>query len=164
VWHRGTGARSRRSETITIDPVISRRTQSCSATTKESSMRSEIAPIIAALIGANFLVSAPAVMAQSETPQPQQVAPSTTISDQKLDQAAAAIQQVNDVQRDYQQKLDSTAPADRPRVASEGNAALTKAVTDHGLSVEEFNSIMTVAQNDPTVRAKLLQRLHNPQQ
>jgi Domain of unknown function (DUF4168) len=127
-------------------------------------MRSEIAPIIAALIGANFLVSAPVVMAQSETPQQQQVAPSTAISDQKLDQAAAAIQQVNDVQRDYQQKLDSAAPADRPRVASEGNAALTKAVTDQGLSVEEFNSIMTVAQNDPSVRAKLLQRLHDPQQ
>ena len=126
-------------------------------------MRSEIAPVIAALIGANLLVS-PVVMAQSETPQQQQAAPSTAISDRKLDQAAAAIQQVNDVQRDYQQKLSSAAPADRPRVASEGNAALTKAVTDHGLSVEEFNSIMTVAQNDPTVRAKLLQRLHNPQQ
>jgi len=126
-------------------------------------MRSEIAPVIAALIGANLLVS-PVVMAQSETPQQQQAAPSTAISDRKLDQAAAAIQQVNDVQRDYQQKLSSAAPADRPRVASEGNAALTKAVTDHGLSVEEFNSIMTVAQNDPSVRAKLLQRLHNPQQ
>jgi Domain of unknown function (DUF4168) len=124
-------------------------------------MRSEVAPVIAALIGANLLVS-PVVMAQSETPQ-QQAAPSTAISDRKLDQAAA-IQQVNDVQRDYQQKLSSAAPADRPRVASEGNAALTKAVTDHGLSVEEFNSIMTVAQNDPSVRAKLLQRLHNPQQ
>ena len=92
------------------------------------------------------------------------MAPSAAISDQKLDQTAAAIQQVNDVQRDYQQKLDSAAPADRPRVASEGNAALTKAVTDHGLSVEEFNSIMTVAQNDPTLRAKLLQRMHNPQE
>ena len=126
-------------------------------------MRSEIAPVIAALIGANLLVS-PVVMAQSETPQQQQAAPSTAISDRKLDQAAAAIQQVNDVQRDYQQKLSSAAPADRPRVASEGNAALTKAVTDHGLSVEEFNSIMTVAQNDPSVRAKLLQRLHSPQQ
>jgi hypothetical protein len=125
-------------------------------------MRSAIAPIIAALIGANCLMSAPIVMAQSEAPQPRQVAPSAAISDQKLDQAAAAIQQVNDVQRDYQQKLDSAAPADRPRVASEGNAALTKAVTDHGLSVEEFNSIMTVAQNDPSVRAKLLQRLHEP--
>ena len=131
---------------------------------QEKPMRSEIAPIVAALIGVTFLMSAPVGMAQSGTPQQRQVAPSTAISDQKLDKAAAAIQQVNDVQRDYQQKLDSAAPADRPRVASEGNAALTKAVTDHGLSVEEFNSIMTVAQNDPTVRAKLLQRLHSPQQ
>jgi hypothetical protein len=127
-------------------------------------MRPEIAPIIAAVIGANFLVSPSTVMAQSETPQQRQVAPSTAISDQKLDEAAAAIRQVNDVQLNYQQKLDAAAPADKPRVASEGNAAVTKAVTDHGLSVDEFTSIMTVAQNDPTVRAKLLQRLRAPQQ
>jgi carbonic anhydrase/acetyltransferase-like protein (isoleucine patch superfamily) len=93
-------------------------------------MRPEIAPIIAALIGANFLVSPSAVVAQNETPQQRQVARSTAISDQKLDKAAAAVQQVNDVQRDYQQKLESAAPADRPRVANEGNAALAKAVTD----------------------------------
>jgi hypothetical protein len=63
------------------------------------------------------------------------------------------------VQRSYQQKLDSAAPADRPRIASEG-----KAVTDHGLSVDEFTSIVTITQNDPAVRAKLLQRLNTPQQ
>jgi Domain of unknown function (DUF4168) len=128
-------------------------------------MRPEIAPIIAALIGASCLVSPSAVIAQNDMPQSQQVAPPTAaISDQKLDEAAAAIQQVDDVQRNYQQKLASAAPADRPQIASEGNAAITKAVTDHGLSVDEFNSIMTVAQNDPTVRAKLVQRLHTSQQ
>jgi hypothetical protein len=34
-----------------------------------------------------------------------------------------------------------------------------KAVTDQGLSVEEYTSIMVVAQNDPMVRQKILQRL-----
>jgi hypothetical protein len=32
-------------------------------------------------------------------------------------------------------------------------------VTDHGLSVEEYNSIIKVAQNDAQVRQKILQRV-----
>ena len=73
------------------------------------------------------------------------------------------MKQVTDLQRDYRQKIDAAAPADKPRLASEGNAALKKAVNDHGLSVDEYNQILTVAQNDPTVRAKLMQRLTGAQ-
>jgi hypothetical protein len=36
---------------------------------------------------------------------------------------------------------------------------LEKAVTDQGLSVDEYNSIIRTAQNDPTVREKLTQRI-----
>jgi hypothetical protein len=35
----------------------------------------------------------------------------------------------------------------------------TNAVTDQGLSVAECTAIMQVAQNDPAVREKILQRL-----
>jgi hypothetical protein len=41
----------------------------------------------------------------------------------------------------------------------EANSALTRAVTDQGLSVEEYTAIMVIAQNDPQVREKILQRL-----
>jgi predicted ATPase with chaperone activity len=127
-------------------------------------MRPLITPLVAGLVGAGILVAAPAVMAQSQTPQSPQAAPSSNISDQKLDAAAAAIQQMADVRQDYQQKIDAASDADKPRLESEGTAALKKVVTDHGLSVDEYNSIITVAKNDPAVRAKLMQRLHAPQQ
>ena len=78
-------------------------------------------------------------------------------------ECVAAMKQVTDLQRDYRQKIDAAAPADKPKLASEGNAALKKAVNDHGLSVDEYNQILTVAQNDPTVRAKLMQRLTGAQ-
>jgi hypothetical protein len=45
---------------------------------------------------------------------------------------------------------------------NEASEALEKAVTDQGLSVEEFNSIMEVAQNDPGVREKMRQRIRAP--
>jgi hypothetical protein len=37
--------------------------------------------------------------------------------------------------------------------------AIEKAVTDQGLSVEEYDSILKVAQNDPEVRDKIRQRI-----
>jgi len=37
--------------------------------------------------------------------------------------------------------------------------ALAKAITDQGLSVEEYDSILEVAQNDPEVREKIRQRI-----
>jgi hypothetical protein len=43
---------------------------------------------------------------------------------------------------------------------SPANDALTKAVADHGLLVDEYSSIL---QNNPEVRGKLLQRIRPPQ-
>ena len=37
--------------------------------------------------------------------------------------------------------------------------AMRKAVTDQGLSVDEYDSILEVAQNDPGVREKIRQRI-----
>jgi hypothetical protein len=81
------------------------------------------------------------------------------ISDQKLDQAAAAMARVNSVHKSYQQKLTQTPPDEQDRVLAEANNALQKAVTDQGLSVDEYNTITKTAQNDPAVRDRLLQRL-----
>lgn len=125
-------------------------------------MRPAITPLAAALMGVGVLLAAPAASAQGGPAQPPTASPQ--ISDQKLDATAAAMQQVTQLQRRYQAKIQTAAPADKERLASEGNAALQKAVTDHGLSVQEYNSILTVAQNDANVRAKLLQRLRPPQQ
>jgi hypothetical protein len=84
---------------------------------------------------------------------------SKAIPEQKLNAAAAALQQVAILLPDFQQKLAAAAPSDKQRVADEANDALSKAVTDQGLSVEEYNSIMMEAQNDPDVRDKIRQRL-----
>src|SRR5205823_9583975 len=81
------------------------------------------------------------------------------ISDQKLDAAAAAIEQVATLKQDYQQRIAAAAPSDKERILNEAVNALAKAVTDQGLSVEEYDSILEVAQNDPDVREKIRQRI-----
>ena len=45
------------------------------------------------------------------------------------------------------------------RASNEGGQALTKAVTDQGLSVEEYTEILRMAQNNPAVREKILMRI-----
>jgi hypothetical protein len=130
-------------------------------------MRPRLIQVLAAT--ALVLAWAPAATAQSSKPdssspgaaQPAQPAqPSPAISDQKLDQAAAALQQVVSLQKQYRERLAQTSDAsDKEKLVAEANTALTKAVTDQGLSVEEYSSIIQVAQNDPDVRSKLLQRI-----
>jgi hypothetical protein len=88
--------------------------------------------------------------------------PSANIPDKKLDATAAAINHVTELKKDYQQKIEQAPPADKDRLSGEGNAALAKAVTDQGLTVDEYNSILQTARNDPAVKTKLLQRLKPP--
>jgi hypothetical protein len=63
------------------------------------------------------------------------------------------------VKEDYEQRIAQAPDSEKLRPADEGKQALTKAVTDQGLSVAEYSEILQVAQNNPTVREKILQRL-----
>jgi Domain of unknown function (DUF4168) len=116
-----------------------------------------------AVLTAASLFSVPSgyVHAQSPSPGVTGRSPSTsTIPDQKLDAAATAMQRATNVQQRYQKQIAEAPPSDKQRITEEANGAIQKAITDQGLSLQEYNSIMTTAQSDPTVRNKLLQRLN----
>jgi hypothetical protein len=109
----------------------------------------------------------PGIATLSAEEQPQTQAPDTTqqsIPDHKIDAAAAAMQQVASLKQAYQQRYETASPAEKERIADEANAALSKVVTDKGLSVEEYSAILVTAQNDPAVRGKILERIRSPQQ
>jgi hypothetical protein len=125
------------------------------------STRPSMLPLAATVLTAAWLFSVPVANAQTQSPSP---GPSEqtpkNIPDQKLDAAAAALEQVASVKEDYKQRIKAADPSDRNRLAEEAHNALVKAVTDRGLSVEEYTSILEVAENDPDVRQKILQRIH----
>ena len=124
---------------------------------------------VALTVGALLLVPAaeaqmnpPQARPQAQSPQTQSLqsrSPSASISDEKLNAAAAAIGQVVTIRQSYESKIAAAPPSDKQRLAKEANNALQKAVTDQGLSVDEYNSIIRTAQNDPTVLKKLNQRI-----
>ena len=116
------------------------------------------------LTAAGLLVM-PAAQAQQQSPSgPSSViTPSpptpTNIPDKKLDAAAAAVKKVTALRDTYEQKLAHAPAAEKQRLAGEATDAMEKAVTEQGLSVEEYTAILKVAQNDPVVRGKLVQRM-----
>jgi len=112
------------------------------------------------LIGANLLCAPAANAVQS--PSPGATDQPSNIPDEKLDAAAAAIARVVTLKQDYQQRMAAATPADRERILNEAVRALEQAVTDQGLSVEEYDSILKVAENDPGVREKIRRRIRAP--
>jgi len=101
--------------------------------------------------------SPPASAPSTQAPAPSDS--SASIPDSKIDAAAAAVKSVTAVRQDYEQRLVKASEGDKKRIADEGHKALTKAITDHGLSIEEYTTILKVAQNDPVVREKIIERL-----
>ena len=128
-------------------------------------MQSWTRSIAAALLAVGYLSTVPAANAQNQAPapDPSQSQASPNIPEQKLAAAAAAIERVTSVHQEYRQRMAAAAPSDQDRIADEATGALKKAVTDQGLSVEEYSSIIDVAKRDPGVREKLLQRVRPAQ-
>jgi Domain of unknown function (DUF4168) len=114
----------------------------------------------AAAFGAASLPFAPAADGQGWTPgQAAAQSFSPEFSDQKLSDAAAAIVQIASLHKSFRQRIDSAPASDKPRLASEASNALLKAITDHGLSVDEYDSIVKAAHADPVFRKKLIEHM-----
>jgi hypothetical protein len=128
-------------------------------------MRISLLSPAVAVLAAAWLFSVPAANAQEQSPPPAQSpspgasVPPSNLSDQKLDAAAAAALRVATLKQDYQQRIAAAPPAEKERIAEEAIGALSKAVTDQGLSVDEYTAILEVAQANPEVREKIRQRI-----
>jgi hypothetical protein len=126
-------------------------------------MTSKFGALVATLVAAGLLsmqpLTAEAQTSTAPSTAPQQSTAPTNISEDKLDAAAAAVKKVAALSDKYEQQLAQAPDEQKDGVVREANDALTKAVTEQGLSVEEFSTIMEVAKNDPVVREKIVQRI-----
>jgi len=114
----------------------------------------------AAILTAGCYLSVPAVNVLAQSPPPGASTSAPDLSDQKLSAVAAAVERVVSLRKDYGQRLaKAEEPAEKERIVAEANNALTKAVTEQGLSVEEYASILDKARDDPELQGKLLQRI-----
>jgi hypothetical protein len=99
------------------------------------------------------------VVAQSPPPGPPAIS-TPDLQDQKLNAVAAAFKRIASLQDDYRQRIaEAPAENEKERIMAEAHNEFTKAVTEQGLSVEEYASILDVARDDPEIRNKILQRI-----
>jgi hypothetical protein len=114
--------------------------------------------LAAAIVTVGCYLSIPAASAVAQSLQP---GPSTfpaDLWDQKLSAAAAALKRVASLQKDYRQRI-AEAPAEKARIVAEAHNEFTKIVTEQGLSIEEYTSILDLARDDPRIRDRILQRM-----
>jgi hypothetical protein len=109
---------------------------------------------------AAVLIAAWCSVGNAQQSAPELARPARSITEQKLDAASVAFEEVVAIHQTYRQRLAQAAtPSDQDRVAAEARDAVTKAVADQGLSLAEYNSIIEIAENDPEVRQKVFQRI-----
>ncbi|KQR69123.1 hypothetical protein ASG25_15965 [Rhizobium sp. Leaf384] len=130
-----------------------------------------VASLTAALLGV-LVVQSPAFAqgaAEPQATQPQtpsagasQIpAPQASITDEKLKAFAVAYLQVDKVRQDYTRKIGTTTDAAaKQKLQNEANQQMIKAVeTSPGMSLNDYKTIITAAQSDPTVARKVQENL-----
>jgi uncharacterized protein DUF4168 len=73
-----------------------------------------------------------------------------------IGKAGAALHDVARVQAKYQGKWEAASPEQKQSMSDQANAEAVQAIQSHGLSVQEYSSVIRVAQNDPQIKQKLL--------
>jgi hypothetical protein len=107
-----------------------------------------------------LLVMAAIVPAAAQSPAPSP-APSPgargqSLPDETIAKAGAALRQVAAIQNVYEPKLEAAGtPDERARVGNEEMDAAKKAVSEQGLTVDEYNNVMRMAQADPALGERL---------
>ncbi len=114
--------------------------------------------LAAAILTAGLFLSMPPVNVLAQSPSPGPSASAPDLSEQRLDAAAAALGRVITLQKDYRQRI-AKAEAEKERIVAEANNEFKRAVTEQGLSLEEYAAILDMARDDPEIRDKLLQRI-----
>jgi len=80
-----------------------------------------------------------------------------TISDETIAKAGAAFKRVSEISGAYSPRLAAApTPDERVHLISEELVAATTAVSDQGLTVDQYNNVMETAQSDPGVKERLL--------
>jgi regulator of protease activity HflC (stomatin/prohibitin superfamily) len=116
--------------------------------------------LVAAILTAGWYLFIPTVNVLAQAPSPGPSISARDLSDQKLKAVAAALQRVASLRKDYEQRIvEAEAPAEKERIVAEANKELPKAVTEQGLSVEEYSAILDAARDDPEVRDRLFQHV-----
>ena len=110
-------------------------------------------------------LAAPDQMSPAQAPSPSVApgAPGAPIPDGTIGKAGAALRDVAKLQQKYQGRMDSATPEQKQGLSEQANAEAVQAIQSHGLSVQEYSTVVRTAQNNPQVKQRLLNAANNGQ-
>ncbi len=82
--------------------------------------------------------------------------PGPTISDGAISKAGAALHDVAKLQQRYQGQMETASPAQKKSLSEQANAEAVQAIQSHGLSIQEYSTVVRTAQNNPQIKQRLL--------
>ncbi len=103
-----------------------------------------------AVFGLMSFATAIAQESQSQTPAKELV-------EKQLEPFAGAYKEVTQIHNTYEQRIvESSEQAQVNALQQEANDKMSKAVTNHGLTVEDYNKIFKTILNDPTLKEEFM--------
>jgi len=118
---------------------------------------------VLALVMVPLFVAPPARSQVQSTPKTATKSRAANISDQKINATAIAIVQVANLRKDYQQKIAAAPDSEKAHIVTDANNAVVKAITDQGISLADYATIVEAAQSNPTIREKLIAHMPDPE-
>jgi hypothetical protein len=107
--------------------------------------------------GAGVALTLAPVVAFAQSAQLPSSAPSAAaIPDDTINKAGAALHDVAQVNQKYVGESEKASPAQKQTLSAQANAEAVQAIQSHGLSVEQYTSVIRTARNDQQVKQRLL--------
>ncbi|WP_455874821.1 DUF4168 domain-containing protein [Rhizobium yanglingense] len=124
-----------------------------------------VASLTAAALSLMFFSNPASAQQAAPAQQPVQAQPEgkggPAVSDQKIEAFAVAYLQVDQVRQEYSAKIGATQDtAAKQQLQTEASKQMVQAVeASPGISLDEYNSILTAAQNDPALVKRVQDKL-----
>ena len=108
---------------------------------------------IAATAAVLLSASSPAVAQPAPTsPQSQQ----SQMSDAMVNKVGTALRHVAMIRQEYSKRAQSASSEQQQTLSNQAKQEMLKAISDQGLSLQQYDSAIQMAQNDETLKRRLL--------
>ena len=111
---------------------------------------------LAAALAASFAMPASAQQSGTDEASPPAVGQGN-VSDAMVQKVGAALRQTATIRQKYAERAQSkTSPQDQQTLATAAQTEMVQAISDQGLSLEQYNQVIRMAQADPSLKQRLL--------
>lgn len=83
-------------------------------------------------------------------------ATAANVPDATVQRTGAAIRDISGIQARYNQRMQGAQPAEHAAIEREANGAAETALSSRGLTIEEYNNVIRLAQADQGLRERLI--------